>query len=142
MELKLKFWDNEREIMIESPQAVLTAFRNYSDIADFTSFSDCNNQPNPKKYEPLLLIGKDKNGIELYTTDVVKVELSAITEDLTTKPIFGTISYDKNECCFCVKVSNGSKFEMLPLFGIMSVVEKIGNGYDKPHPLSFSSTEP
>ena len=135
MELKLKFWDNERKLMLESPQAVLTAFRNHQNIADFTHFSDCDHRPNPKKYEPLLFIGKDLKGVDLYTTDVVKVRMDIIMEDPEKPCIYGTISYDKSECCFCVKISHGAEFEMLPLFGIMSAIEKIGNGYDKPHPL-------
>lgn len=137
MELKLKFWDNERKIMLESPQAVLTAFRNHSNIADFTHFSDCDNQPNPKKYEPLLFIGKDSKGVDLYTADIVKIRMDIITENPDEPVIYGTISYDKKECCFCVRVSNEDKFEFIPLFGIMSVIEKIGNGYDTQHPLSF-----
>lgn len=137
MKLILKFWDNERKIMLESPQAVLTAFRNHSNIADFTHFSDCFNQPNPKKYEPLIFIGKDSKGSDLFTTDVVKIRLDIITQDPDQSCVYGTIDYDIKECCFCARISQGNEFEMLPLFGIMEAIEKIGNKYDVPHPLSF-----
>ena len=137
MKLILKFWDNERKIMLESPQSVLTAFRNYINIAGFTHFSDCDNQPNSKNTNHYFSLEKDSKGVELFTTDVVKIRLDVITQNPVQSCVYGIIDYDEKECCFCARVLQGEEFELLPLFGIMDAIEKIGNEYDLPHPLSL-----
>jgi len=127
--LKLKFWDTDRKMMLESNVSCVTAYRNYLDVAAETRFSDCNNQAEQNRYIPILLIGKDNKGTDIYTGDKVLIDLNNIYDkDLKVEC---EITYDENECCFCaMPTENNEHFITMPLFGIMSEVQKIGNKYE------------
>ncbi len=129
MKLKLKFWDTERKFMLESNVSCVTAFQNYLGQAACSGFSDCNFTPEKDRYIPLIKIGIDNKGNDLFIHDLVSVDLNNIYDkDLKVKC---EIVYDEKECCFCVNpIENIEHLIPMPLFGIMSEIERIGCKYE------------
>lgn len=132
MNFKIKFWDTERKIMLESNISCVTAFRNYLDVAAEPRFSDCNNQPEKNRYIPLLFTGAmDINNKEIWEDDTVLFDIEEIkNEAVFQSSIKCRIIYDVQQACFCLKPFELSDFDGYPLFAIGNSLEKIGNIYE------------
>ena len=101
-------------------------------------FSDWN-LPKPLQASPIhpdsigqYINRKDRNGVEIYTKDIVKVKLTAgYSECYSWKPF--EVIYDVNQLCFTLRPIGDAS----PWFGITSLqydctIEVIGNTFDNP----------
>ena len=132
MNIKLKFWDSERKIMLESAVSQVTAFRNYINLAAPTGFSDCPNQPEAGRYIPIAsTFKKDKNGVEIWSDSRVLFEYEKAT-GIVSEPKECLIMYENDNACFSiVPADHSDEFEGFPLFAIEAdFLEVIGSVYE------------
>ena len=77
----------------------------------------------PKEIEIMQYTGiNDKNGIEIFTKDIVKNHKNEI----------GEIKWMKEHCAFVIRTINPHKYNYIVSDGILNNIEVIGNIYENP----------
>ncbi len=131
---KIRFWDNERKIMLTSRVSCVTAFRNYLEVSSQPGFSSIDTYAQKEKYTPMIATGMvDKFCSEIWESDIVLYKPDGYSTSIEFEVV-----YDECNACFGLferKKGNYNSYfiqqDVMPLFGCPpGDIEIIGNIYN------------
>lgn len=133
-DLRIKIWDNNPEQngikqMFQAATSVYGKLRYILGIGQEKGFNTLvDYKPTRDRFIPLLFSGaKDKSGKEIWEGDIVEFKKDP-DDEFHYK---GVVVYEQENACFSVKFECLGEAVLMPLFGIVSLIECTGkNNYE------------